>query len=133
MAKNSSENKIQNLMESAMKDLNSLVDVNTIMGKPIVDDNGTVIIPVSKVTMGFMTGGGEYGDVKVVKGDEKTPFAGGSGAVISMKPAGFLVDNGEGVKIVNVSNDIYDKIFDSAEEFIKRGGIVPAPLHSLKN
>ena len=119
MAKNNSENKIQSLMDSAMKDLNSLVDVNTIMGKPVTDENGTVIIPISKVTLGFMTGGGEYGDVKIVKGDEKTPFAGGSGAIISLKPAGFLVDNGNGVKIVNVSNDVYERLFETAEEFLK--------------
>ncbi len=119
MSKNNSENKIQSLMDSAMKDINSLVDVNTIMGKPLVYENGTVVIPVSKVTMGFMIGGGEYGDVKIVKGDEKTPFAGGSGAVISMKPAGFLVDNGKGVRIVNVSNDVYERFFETAEEFLK--------------
>ena len=119
MAKNNSKNKIQSLMDSAMKDLNSLVDVNTIMGKPVTDENGTVIIPISKVTLGFMTGGGEYGDVKIVKGDEKTPFAGGSGAIISLKPAGFLVDNGNGVKIVNVSNDVYERLFETAEEFLK--------------
>ena len=119
MAKNNSENKIQSLMDSAMKDLNSLVDVNTIMGKPVTDENGTVIIPISKVTLGFMTGGGEYGDVKIVKGDEKTPFAGGSGAIISLKPAGFLVDNVNGVKIVNVSNDVYERLFETAEEFLK--------------
>ncbi len=106
------------MVDTAMKNLNSLIDVNSVVGKPITTMDGTVIIPVSKVTMGFMTGGGEYGDVKCLKYDEQYPFAGGSGAVLSLKPAGFLIDRGNGLKLVTVSDDPYDKLFDTAAEFI---------------
>ena len=49
------ENKIKELMSAAMKDINSLVDVNTVIGKPFTINDETMIIPVTKVTMGFMT------------------------------------------------------------------------------
>ncbi len=112
------ENKLDNMVNTAMRNLNDLIDVNTVVGKPITTMDGSIIIPISKVTMGFMTGGGEYGDVKCLKYDDCFPFAGGSGAVLSMKPAGFLIDRGEGLKLVTVSNDPYEKLFDTAAEFI---------------
>ena len=58
MAKDNSDNKIKELMSTALKDINTLVDVNTVIGKPFTTNGGTVVIPVTKVTMGFMTGGG---------------------------------------------------------------------------
>ena len=67
MAKEKANNKIRDLMTTAMKDLNSLIDVNTVVGKPVKVDHTTSIIPITKVTMGFMTGGGEYGEIKAIK------------------------------------------------------------------
>lgn len=116
MSKEKSENKIRELMSSAMKDLNSLIDVNTVVGKPIKTEDGTLVIPISKVTMGFLTGGGEYGEVKSLK---PTPFAGGSGAVVSLKPSGFLVDDGSGIKIVNVPDDPLSRVANTVDNFIK--------------
>ena len=110
-------NKIDNLITNALKNLNNLIDVNTIIGKPVLSENCT-IIPVSKVTMGFLTGGGEYGDVKYFKKDENYPFSGGSGAVVSLKPMGFLINNGEGYKVVPVENTIYDKIAGVCESIV---------------
>ena len=75
------ENKINRVIDTAMKNLSTLVDVNTVIGKPMKTEDGSLIIPVSKVTLGFMTGGGEYGEVKVMKKDRAIPFAGGSGAI----------------------------------------------------
>jgi len=114
------DNKIDNLIGTAMKSLNSLIDVNTVIGKPITTADGTVIIPVSKVTMGFITGGGEYGEIKVLKKDKNYPFGGGNGAVLSMKPYGFLIDNGKGFKLVHASNEPLEKIIDSAQDLINR-------------
>ena len=119
MQRENSENKIKDMMSAAIDNLSSLVDANTIVGKPFTSDDGTVIIPISKVTMGFLTGGGEYGKVKSFAKDLSMPFAGGNGAVISMKPAGFLVDDGSGMKLINVANDVYDRMFDSVEEFLR--------------
>ena len=114
-----SANKIRELMASTMKDLNGLIDVNTVVGNPFKSEDGTVVIPVSKVTMGFMTGGGEYGEIKPIKSDKSLPFAGGSGAIISLKPSGFLIDKGRGVELVNVADDPISKMIDILDKFIK--------------
>ncbi len=119
MSKEKQNNKIRELMTAAMKDLNTLIDVNTVVGKPIYIDELTTVIPISKVTMGFMTGGGEYGEIKPIKKDKNLPFAGGSGAVLSLKPSGFLIDKGTGVQVVSVADDPLSKLAESANNFIK--------------
>ena len=119
MQKASSDNKIREMMSSAIKDLNAMVDVNTIMGKPFNLSDGKTVIPVSKVTFGFLTGGGEYGEVKSYSDKASLPFSGGSGAVVSLKPSGFLIDDGDRVRLVSVSNSVYEKAIDSFEEFVK--------------
>ena len=110
-------NKIDDLVVNAMKNLTALANVDSIIGTPITTAEG-VIIPVSKITMGFLTGGGEYGEVKYFKKDENYPFSGGSGAVVSMKPMGFLIDNGNGFRLVAAESDVYDKLFTACENFI---------------
>ena len=55
MDKEKRENKIKDLMETAMKDINTIIDVNTVIGKPFSINDGTTVIPVTKVTLGFMT------------------------------------------------------------------------------
>ena len=119
MSREKANNKIRELMTAAMKDLNSLVDVNTVVGKPVTVDEATTVIPITKVTLGFMTGGGEYGEVKQLKGEKGMPFAGGSGAVVSLKPSGFLIDQGKGVQLFSVADDAFSRIIESVDNFIK--------------
>ena len=69
--------------------------------------------------MGNLSGGGEYGDVKVVKETDSMPFAGGSGAVISMKPMGFLIDDGKSCHILRVSDEPLDNLIERAGEIIR--------------
>ena len=113
-------NKIKDLMSSSMNDLSDMTDVNAVVGKPIYTPDGTTVIPICKVTMGFMTGGGEYGEVRQLKYDKDSPFAGGSGAVISMKPVGFLTSNNDGVRLISTDKDVYTKLFETAEEFFEK-------------
>ncbi len=113
-------NKIKDLMSSSMNDLSDMTDVNAVVGKPIYTPDGTTVIPICKVTMGFMTGGGEYGEVRQLKNDKDSPFAGGSGAVISMKPVGFLTSNNDGVRLISTDKDVYTRLFETAEEFFEK-------------
>lgn len=113
-------NKIKDLMSSSMNDLSDMTDVNAVVGKPIYTPDGTTVIPICKVTMGFMTGGGEYGEVRQLKNDKDSPFAGGSGAVISMKPVGFLTSNNDVVRLISTDKDVYTKLFETAEEFFEK-------------
>ena len=111
--------KINNLIEESFSKLEELIDVNTVIGKPVTTKSGFQIIPFSKVTLGNLTGGGEYGDVKVIKEKNGTPFAGGSGGVISMKPMGFLVDDGSSCRILKITDDAMDNLIERASEIIK--------------
>lgn len=111
--------KINNLINASFEKIDSLTDVNTIMGKPIITASGFQIIPFSKVTFGNLSGGGEYGDVKVIKETDSFPFAGGSGAVVSMKPMGFLVDDGKGCHILRITDEPLDNLIERAGEIVR--------------
>ena len=111
--------KLNAMMDTATTQLDELADVNTVIGKPIITASGLQIIPFSKVTMGNLSGGGEYGDVKVVKETNAFPFAGGCGAVVSMKPMGFLVDDGKSCHILRVSEQPLDNLIERAGEIVR--------------
>lgn len=111
--------KINNLIEQSLENLDHLTDVNTVIGKPIVTASGFQLIPFSKVTLGNLSGGGEYGDIKVVKETDSFPFAGGSGAVVSLKPLGFLLDDGKSCRIMRISEEPLDNLIERAGEIVR--------------
>lgn len=112
--------KIDSILEKTAEKLTGLVDVNTVIGKPVQTASGAQVIPFTKVTMGYLSGGGEYGDVKKIDDGECLPFAGGAGTVINVKPAGFLIDDGKECRIVRVTDDALDGLIEKAGElFIK--------------
>ena len=111
--------RIDRLIDASVVTLNDLADVDTVIGKPIVTASGFQIIPFSKVTMRSLSGGGEYGDVKVVKETDSMPFAGGSGSVVSMKPMGFIVDDGKTCRLVRVTDQPIDNLIEKASEIIQ--------------
>ncbi|MDE6059333.1 MAG: hypothetical protein K2G44_04750 [Clostridia bacterium] len=110
--------KIDSILEKTAEQLTGLVDVNTVIGKPVFSASGAQIIPFTKVTMGYLSGGGEYGEVKAIKEDEAFPFAGGAGTVINIKPAGFLIDDGKDCRIVRITDDPLDGIIEKAGELV---------------
>ena len=80
-----SEHPIQGLMDVTLEKIKSMVDSNTIIGNPINMADGTMILPVSKVTFGFASGGSDF-PTKT----SKELFGGGSGAGVSISPIAFL-------------------------------------------
>lgn len=105
---------IERLMDNALTKIRTFVDANTIVGDPVVTTDGVSIIPISKVTMGFLTGGGEYGE-KI----SEFPFAGGSGAGVSVSPIGFLVSDGKTVKLVNIDQkNALEKLMDLVPDIL---------------
>ena len=113
------ERKINSLIQSSLQKLDDLANVDTIIGKPIVTASGFQLIPFSKITLGNLSGGGEYGDVKVVKETDEFPFAGGSGAVVSMKPMGFIVDDGKTCRILRVTDEPLDNLIERASDILR--------------
>ena len=88
---------IENIMTSTMENIRDMVDVNTVVGDPVTAAEGSTIIPISRVSFGFVSGGGEYGAQP-----EHTPFAGGTGAGVTVQPMGFLTIAGREVRFTPV-------------------------------
>ena len=88
---------IGELMQSTLENIRGMVDVNTVVGDPIDARDGSTVIPLSRVSFVFVSGVGVYASAPA--GPEK-PFAGGSGAGVSVQPVGFLVVGREGVRVL---------------------------------
>ena len=87
------ESRINTVMETTLKNLSTYIDVKSAVGTPITTKDGDLIIPLSKVTFGLLAGGGEYGKTNIFKKGEDLPFSAGNGAIVSLKPCGFLIKN----------------------------------------
>lgn len=82
---------LEGLMSTSMEKIRELVDVNTIIGDPVNAPDGTIIIPVSKVSFGFVAGGSD-----IPSKTQKEVFGGGSGAGITIKPQAFIIIKTDG-------------------------------------
>ena len=102
-----SDHPINEVTSNIMEKLAEMTDVNTVVGDPITTPSGVVIIPISKVSLGFGVGGGEYNKNTAVPAptDSKIPFGGGGGAALTINPIAFLTIVGENVKILTVDRD----------------------------
>lgn len=120
------EHPIQGLMKTAMESIKGMVDVNTVVGEAVETQDGTVIVPVSRVTLGFAAGGGEYGVAtgavrRSEGGAESLPFGGGSGAGVSVQPVGFLVVGQGSVRLLPVDEKAsIERMIDLAPELLDR-------------
>ncbi len=115
------EHPIEGLMKTTMNNLKEMVDVNTIVGDAVHSTDGSVIIPVSKISFGFASGGSEFNKVRDKKDgltEEKLPFGGGSGAGVSVSPVGFIVVGNDQIKLLTVDegNSALTNLFGFVEK-----------------
>lgn len=121
------EHPIQGLMKTAMESIREMVDVNTVVGDPVEAQDGTVIMPVSRVSFGFAAGGAEYGPGGGGSGKgqdggsgSQMPFGGGSGGGVTIKPMGFLVVGQGQVRMLPVDHKaLYDRLIDLAPQVLQ--------------
>ena len=113
---------INNLISSAMDKLKTLVDSSTIVGESITTPDGTTIIPISKVTVGFVVGGGEYADMSARRVANHFPMSGGSSGGMSVTPVGFLIIRDDGnVEFVNVENkSLYQTVLNMFNSLLQK-------------
>ncbi len=113
------KNQIETALKSALLNLKELIDVSTVIGKPQTDSQGMSIIPISKVTMCYVVGGGEYSETTPKK-EDKFPMSAGSGGYISLSPVGFLVGSGDKMRSIKMEEGkgSYDKLLDTTLDFI---------------
>ena len=112
-------NKIEGLMDSALNKIKEIVNADTIIGESITTEDGTVIIPVSKVSYGFASGGTDFSSRK---SDQKDRFGGANGAGVSISPVAFLVVSNGDVKLLQIESfsSSLDRIISMTPDIIDK-------------
>lgn len=95
---------IESIMTTTMENIRNMIDVNTIVGDAIPTADGCTVIPISRVSFGFVAGGGEYTVAphgrQESAAQKDLPFAGGTGAGVTVQPLGFLVTGQDQVRLL---------------------------------
>mgnify|MGYP000997827336 CR=1 FL=1 len=115
------QNQIQQIVDAAVTNIRDAAKVNTIIGQPLLSNDGSTILPVSQVSFAFVAGGGEYGknNGKHFKENDTNQFAGGSGGGATLSPVGFLVLNNQGIKLIKFDEEsTLEKLADVASSII---------------
>ena len=100
--------------------IEKVADANTVIGKSIITVSGAEIIPLSSITVVNLSGGGEYGDIKTFKESDGFKLAGGNGTVITVKPKGFIVDDGKGCRLLKMEEGAIDTLIDKTGELVHK-------------
>lgn len=109
------------MLEGTIQKIKEMVDVNTVVGEPIVTADGITIIPVSKVSIGLGGGGADFAKSKPNAGE--TPFGGGVGAGVKVTPVGFLIVKDGNVRMLPVAqapNTTADRLVEMVPETIDK-------------
>ena len=114
---------LNDMMDTAMGKIREMVDSNSIIGEPITTPDGVTLIPISRVSFGFGTGGGDYGTAK-------TNFGGGAGAAVKVDPVAFLIVKDGVTRVMPVAVpavatvdrvlDLVPEVMDRVENFINK-------------
>ena len=113
--------KIESLIDVSLDKIRSLIDVNCVIGNAISMPDGTSIIPISKVSVGFVSGGGEYNDLNDKKHTAEFPMAGGTGGGFSVNPIGFFVVSKDKFKLIRADKSTaYFGLIKNAAEVLKK-------------
>ena len=111
------ENKVESVLNGAMDGLKNLVDVDTVIGDPIKVNDDVTLIPISKVTCGFASGGSGFGS-----NPQNEHFGGGAGGCVKVNPVCFLVVRGDNVRMLPVSDSMngVDKLVDLIPDMVDK-------------
>ena len=113
--------KLPNMLETTIQKIREMVDVNSVVGQPIHINDGTTIIPVSRVSVGFGGGGSDFGG----KTDKENPFGGGVGGGVNVTPICFLIVKDGNVRMMPVAtpaNTTADRIVEMVPDTLDKIG-----------
>ncbi len=113
---------LSDFMGQSMEKIREMIDVNTIVGNPITTPDGTTLVPVSKVTFGFASGGSDVA-AAAQQPDKAVHYGAGSGAGVSVQPVAFVVINGGNVRMLYLetpANSALDRIIDLVPDVIDK-------------
>ena len=111
-------NPIGDIMQSAMDKIHTMVDSDTVIGTPITTQDGVTLIPVSKMSFGFASGGNDKSDEKA-----KGSVWGGSGAAVKVDPVGFLMIKDGTARMVSIQPPAYstaERVIDLVPEVLEK-------------
>lgn len=120
------ENKVESVLNGAMDGLKNLVDVDTVIGDPIKISEDLTLIPISKITCGFASGGSGFGS-----DPQNEHFGGGAGGCVKVSPICFIVVRGDNVRMLPISDSVngLDKLIDYLPEAVDK---ITGLVHSKK-
>lgn len=110
----------QNEFDTPSISIDKVADADTVVGKSIITVSGAQIIPLSSVTVVNLSGGGEYGDVRTYKESDGFKIAGGNGTVVTVKPKGFLVDDGNGCRLLKMDEGALDTLVEKTGDLVHK-------------
>ena len=125
---------VQGLMYTAMQSIKEMIDVNTIVGDPVETSDGTVLIPISKMSVGFGVGGSDHSASKL-PADKPAMFGGGVAGGVTIAPVAFMVVGKGQIRLipVNPESTVYDRIFDMIPVAIDKIAELKDSLSSKKS
>lgn len=116
-----SANKVSELIDLSLGKIRNMVDVNCVIGEPVTSPDGSTIIPISKVSVGFVSGAGEYSDLNSKRNQVDLPMAGGTGGGYTVMPIGFFVIKKDKFKLVHADkSSAYLTLLKNATEVFKK-------------
>lgn len=117
---------INEVLQTTMNKIREMVDANTVVGQPIVTQDGVTLIPVSRLSFGFATGGSDFGKTPNVSKN----FGGGAGAGVNVIPVAFLIIKDGNVRMLPVAPPAKDansraiemipEMFDKVTDYIDK-------------
>ena len=121
------KNPIGELMQNTMENVRSILKVDTVVGDPIYTPDGIMLVPISKISVGFGGGGVEFNQKKV---GENRPYGGGNATGVKIEPIGFLVIKEGTVRMINITPpasttvdriiDLVPQVMDKVDAFINK-------------
>ncbi len=114
------DHSITEMVDASLQRIKEMADANVIIGEKIVTDDGTTIIPISKISVGFASGGSDFGKKNA---ESSANFGGGVGSAIRITPVAFLVISNGNVRIMSVTQGDagpVDRAIDMAPEIIDK-------------
>lgn len=110
-----SEKNLEGMVNISFEKIKGMVDANSIVGAPIVIPDGTTIIPISKISMGFGCGGSDFPSTS-----PKDMFGGGTGGGVTVQPMAFLVIKGDNVRMLQIAdkNNVSERLVNMIPEAI---------------
>lgn len=116
---------LRQVIDATLENLKNIMSTDTVIGEPMTVMEDTVIIPVSKVSVGFTSGGVDFDGKKT----DNKHFGGGNGAGMSVSPIAFLVVTKNGVELLNINKETQNTLADTVSDFVSKS---PELISKLK-